>query len=64
MEGAARAVPGDRRELPELLTPTGRKSRNKCSIIGQIGGGKRLSSGVIDIALAPALFEKGDLPGE
>lgn len=51
-------------ELPELLTPTGRKSRKKCSIIGQIGGGKRLPGGVIDIALGPALFEKGDLPGE
>lgn len=51
-------------ELPELLTPTGRKSRKKRSIIGQIGGGKRLPSGVIDIALVPALFEKGDLPGE
>lgn len=51
-------------ELPELLTPTGRKSRKKRSIIGQIGGGERLPSGVIDIALVPALFEKGDLPGE
>lgn len=51
-------------ELPELLTPTGRKSRKKRSIIGQIGGGKRLPSGVVDIALVPALFEKGELPGE
>ncbi|GAA6488180.1 DEAD/DEAH box helicase family protein [Gordonibacter urolithinfaciens] len=51
-------------ELPELLTPTGRKSRKNRSIIGQIGGGKRLPSGVVDIALVPALFEKGDLPGE
>lgn len=51
-------------ELPELLTPTGRKSRKKRSVIGQIGGGKRLPSGVVDIALVPALFEKGDLPGE
>lgn len=50
-------------ELPELLTPTGRKSRKKRSI-GQIGGGKRLSSGVVNIALVPALFEQGDLPGE
>lgn len=51
-------------ELPEMLTPTGRKSRKKRSVIGQIGGGKRLPSGVVDIALVPALFEKGDLPGE
>lgn len=51
-------------DLPELLTPTGRKSRKKRSIIGQVGGGKRLPSGVVDIALVPALFEKGDLPGE
>ena len=47
-----------------MLTPTGRKSRKKRSIIGQVGGGKRLPSGVVDIALVPALFEKGDLPGE
>ena len=40
------------------------KSRKKRSIIGQIGGGKHLPSGVVDIALVPALFEKGDLPGE
>ena len=51
-------------ELPELLTPTGRKSRKRHSIIGQIGGGKRLPSGIVDVALVPALFEKGDLPGE
>ena len=51
-------------ELPELLTPTGRKSRKKRSVIGQIGGGKRLPSGVIDIALVPTLFEKGGLSGE
>ena len=51
-------------ELPELLTPTGRKSRKKRSLVGQIGGGKRLPSGIVDIALVPALFEEGDIPGE
>lgn len=50
--------------MPKLLTTTGRRSSKKRSIIGQIGGGKRLPSGVVDIALVPALFEKGNFPGE
>nr|WP_241159147.1 DEAD/DEAH box helicase family protein [Adlercreutzia sp. ZJ141] len=51
-------------KLPDLLTPTGRKSKKKRSVIGQIGAGKRLSSGIIDVALVPALFEKGEVAGE
>ena len=51
-------------KLPDLLTPTGRVSKKKRSLVGQIGGGKRLPSGVVDIALVPALFENGDLPNE
>ncbi|WP_255467321.1 DEAD/DEAH box helicase [Raoultibacter phocaeensis] len=51
-------------ELPELLTPTGRLSKKKRSLVGQIGGGKRLPSGILDVALVPALFEKGELSNE
>ncbi|NTU88568.1 MAG: DEAD/DEAH box helicase family protein [Actinobacteria bacterium] len=50
--------------LPELLTKTGRKSKKKRSLIGQMGAGKCIPSGVIDIALFQALFEKGDVRGE
>ena len=51
-------------EPPILLTPTGRKSRRKTSVIGQVGGGRREPSGIIDIALVGSLFEKGDVKGE
>lgn len=47
-------------ELPPLLTPTGRKSRRKRSLIGQIGGGKSERSGIIDIAMYQSLVEKDD----
>ena len=47
-------------ELPPLLTPTGRKSRRKRSLIGQIGGGKNERSGIIDIATFQSLVEKDD----
>ena len=51
-------------ELPELLTKTGRKSRKKRSVIGQIGAGKNVPSGIVDVALFQSLFEKGDVKGE
>lgn len=51
-------------EPPVFLTPTGRKSRRKASVIGQIGGGKREPSGIVDIALVGSLFEKGEVAGE
>lgn len=43
-----------------MLTPTGRKSRRKRSLIGQIGGGKNERSGIIDIATFQSLVEKDD----
>lgn len=45
-------------ELPPLLTPTGRKSRRKRSLIGQIGGGKSERGGIVDIATFQSLVEK------
>ena len=51
-------------ELPELLTKTGRKSRKKRSVIGQVGAGKNIPSGIIDVALFQSLLEKGDIKGE
>ncbi|WP_302397706.1 TOTE conflict system archaeo-eukaryotic primase domain-containing protein [Eggerthella sinensis] len=47
-------------ELPELRTKTGRKSRKKRSLVGQIGGGKNIPSGIVDIATFQSLFEKDD----
>ena len=43
-----------------MLTPTGRKSRRKRSLIGQIGGGKSERGGIIDIATFQSLVEKDD----
>ena len=37
-----------RDELPDVRTKTGRKSRKVRSVVGQIGGGKNLPSGIID----------------
>jgi superfamily II DNA or RNA helicase len=51
-------------ELPGLRTKTGRKSRKTRSVVGQIGGGKNLPSGIIDVAIPSSLFEKGDVQGE
>ncbi|WP_346427759.1 DEAD/DEAH box helicase family protein [Bifidobacterium sp. CP2] len=50
--------------LPPLLTATGRVSRRKRHVIGQIGAGRNEPSGIIDIALAQSLFDKGDVPGD
>ncbi|WP_442904053.1 DEAD/DEAH box helicase family protein [Gordonibacter sp.] len=49
--------------LPELLTKTGRKSRKKRSLVGQIGGGKNAPSGIVDIATFQSLLEKSDRAG-
>ncbi|KAA8822647.1 TOTE conflict system archaeo-eukaryotic primase domain-containing protein [Bifidobacterium vespertilionis] len=51
-------------DLPPMLTKTGRVSRKRRTAIGRIGGGHDELSGIIDIALAQSLFEKGDVPGE
>lgn len=53
-----------RDELPDVRTKTGRKSRRTRSVVGQIGGGKNLPSGIIDVAIPSSLFEKGDVQGE
>lgn len=50
--------------LPPRLTKTGRISRKQRSIIGQIGAGRNEPNGIIDIALAQSLFEKGDTSGD
>ncbi|KFI97453.1 type III restriction endonuclease [Bifidobacterium stellenboschense] len=49
--------------LPPLLTRTGRVSRRKRHIIGQIGTGRNEPNGIVDIALAQSLFDKGDIAG-
>lgn len=51
-------------QLPDLFTPSGRKSNKKRSIVGQIGGGCKLPSGFVDIAVLPSLFQKGEIAGE
>lgn len=51
-------------ELPELLTKTGRKSTKKRSVVGRIGGGKNVPSGIIDVATPLSLFEEGEVAGE
>ena len=51
-------------EAPTLLTPTGRKARHQPGKVGVIGGGKRLPSGLVDIALVPSLIEGGAIPGD
>ena len=47
-------------ELPPLLTPTGRKSRRRRSLMGQIGGGKSERGGIVDIATFQSLIEKDE----
>ena len=46
------------------LTKSGKPSKRKLPIIGQIGGGKNKLGALIDIATYQSLFEKGDMPGE
>lgn len=47
-----------------LLTPSGRPSRRKRPVVGQIGGGKRLASGLVDVATFQSLVEKDPDTGE
>lgn len=51
-------------EPPVLLTPTGRKAKRQPGVVGIIGGGTNLRSGIVDVAIAGSLFEKGDVAGE
>ena len=46
---------------PPLLTRSGKLSRRKRPVIGQIGGGKNAPSGIIDIATFQSLSIKDDL---
>ncbi|MBP3883941.1 MAG: DEAD/DEAH box helicase family protein [Olsenella sp.] len=49
---------------PVLLTKTGRRSKHQPGVVGLIGGGRCLRSGIVDVALAGSLFEKGEVAGE
>ncbi|MBR3326966.1 MAG: DEAD/DEAH box helicase family protein [Atopobiaceae bacterium] len=51
-------------EPPVLLTPTGRKRKRQPGVVGVIGGGSRLRSGIVDVALAGSLFERGEVAGD
>ena len=51
-------------EPPVLLTPTGRRAKHQPGTVGVIGDGKSLRSGIVDVALAGSLFEKGEVVGE
>lgn len=51
-------------KLEPLLTPSGKPSKKKRPLIGQIGGGKRKPSGIIDIATFQSLTEKDPQTGE
>lgn len=51
-------------EPPVLLTPTGRKKKSQPGQIGVMGGGKKLPSGIVDIALVSSLMENGEVAGE
>lgn len=51
-------------EPPVLLTPTGRRSKHQPGTVGIIGDGKNLRSGIVDVALAGSLFERGEVVGE
>lgn len=47
-----------------LLTPSGKPSKRKRLVVGQIGAGKKKISGIIDIATSQALIEKDPDTGE
>ncbi len=47
-----------------LLTPSGKPSKRKRPVIGQIGGGKNRISGIVDIATYQSLVEKDPETGE
>ena len=48
-------------DRPPLLTKSGRPSKKKRPVIGQIGGGKNAPSGMVDIATFQSLSGKDDL---
>lgn len=52
-----------RETVPVKLTKTGRRAKHQPSAIGQIGDGRNEPGGIIDIALAQSLFERGDIAG-
>jgi superfamily II DNA or RNA helicase len=51
-------------EPPVLLTPSGRRAKRQPGVVGIIGDGKTLRSGIVDVALAGSLFKKGEVAGE
>ena len=48
-------------DRPPLLTKSGRPSKRKRPVIGQIGGGKNAPSGIVDIATFQSLTTKDEL---
>ena len=48
-------------DRPPLLTKSGRPSKRKRPVIGRIGGGKNMPSGIVDIATFQSLTTKDDL---
>lgn len=48
-------------DRPPLLTKTGKASKRKRPLIGQIGGGKNAPSGIVDIATFQSLTTKDEL---
>ncbi|MEE1158140.1 MAG: DEAD/DEAH box helicase family protein, partial [Atopobiaceae bacterium] len=51
-------------EPPVLLTPTGRRAKHQPGVVGVIGEGRNLRSGIVDVALAGSLFERGEVAGD
>lgn len=51
-------------EPPVLLTPTGRRAKHQPGVVGVIGDGRNLRSGIVDVALAGSLFERGEVAGD
>ena len=48
-------------DRPPLLTKSGKPSKRKRPVIGQIGGGKNAPSGIVDVATFQSLSAKDDL---
>ena len=51
-------------EPPVLRTPSGRKRKKQPGVVGVIGGGDRLPSGIVDVATVGSLFESSEVPGD
>lgn len=51
-------------EPPVLLTPTGRRAKHQPGVVGVVGDGRCLRSGIVDVALAGSLFERGGFAEE